>query len=130
MFTIGQIHEAFAKVKSGSDFPTFVQDLKKIGITHYDNFVSDGRTIYYGQDEFLLNVDAKYPEIQVSKVGSPEDLKQAIQIHQQGQTDYPTFCTQAADAGVHKWTTDTIKMTVTYLDITERALVVEPIPVS
>ena len=44
MFTEHQIHEAFGKVKRGVDFPQYVQDLKAIGVTHYDNFVADGKT--------------------------------------------------------------------------------------
>jgi len=114
MFTIEQIHQAFGKVNSGADFPQFVQDLKEIGITHYDNFVSDGRT--------------KYPKMEVNNINSAEKLKYAILIHQQGQTDYPTFCQQASDAGVEKWTTHMIEMTVTYLDKKGNKLVVEPIP--
>lgn len=34
MFSIEQIHQAFENVKSGADFPQFVQDLKEIGVTH------------------------------------------------------------------------------------------------
>ena len=128
MFTIEQIHKAFGKVKSGSDFPQFVQDLKKLGVTHYDNFVSDGRTIYFGKDNFLLKGEAKYSKIEVSEIGSSENLKHAISIHQQGQTDYPTFCIQAAQSGVEKWTTHMIYMTVTYLDKSGIKLAVEPIP--
>ncbi len=128
MFTIDEIHAAFAKVKSGADFPQFVQDLKEIGVTHYDNFVSDGRTKYYGLNDFTLNGDSKYPEMQVNDSSSSNTLKQAISIHQQGQTDYPTFCKQAADAGVEKWTTHMIEMTVTYVDKEGQKLTVEPIP--
>jgi len=128
MFTLFQIHEAFAKVKSGADFPQFVQDLKEIGVTHYDNFVSDGRTKYYGLNDFTLEGDPKYPEMQVNDICSSESLKHAILIHQRGQTDYPTFCKQAADAGVEKWTTHMIDMTVTYWDKKGQKLAVEPIP--
>ena len=128
MFTIDQIHEAFAKVRSGADFPQFVQDLKAIGVTHYDNFVSDGRTTYFGLNDFTLDGESKYPKMDVNDVGSSESLKHAISIHQQGQTDYPTFCKQAADAGVEKWTTHAIEMTVTYYDKKGNKQVVEPIP--
>lgn len=128
MFTINQIHEAFAKVKSGADFPQFVQDLKEIGVTHYDNYVSDGRTKYYGLNNFKIDGESKYPEIRVNEISSSDNLKHAISIHQQGQTDYPTFCQQAADAGVEKWTTHMIEMTVTYLNKKNQKLTVEPIP--
>lgn len=45
-----------------------------------------------------------------------DKLKHAISIHQQGQTDYPTFCQQASDAGVEKWTNHMIEMTGTYFN--------------
>ena len=128
MFTLEQIHNAFGKVKSGADFPQFVQDLKEIGITHYDNFVSDGRTKYYGKDGFTLGGAPKYPELKVSSASSSEGLKRAIAIHQQGQSDYPTFCQQAAEAGVEKWTTHMLEMTVTYRDMSGEILTIEPIP--
>ena len=128
MFTIEQIHEAFGKVKNGADFPQFVQDLKEIGVTHYDNFVSDGRTKYYGEDNYSLDGESKYPEIEVSETSSSESLKHAISIHQQGKTDYPTFCKQAAASGVEKWTTHMIEMTVAYLDKKGQKLTIEAIP--
>ncbi|HAT63328.1 MAG TPA: phage envelope protein [Flavobacteriaceae bacterium] len=128
MFTIQQIHQAIEKVKSGADFSQFVQDLKKIGVTHYDNFVSDGRTKYYGINNFTLVGESKYPKMEVNNTGSADKLKLAIKIHQQGQTDYPTFCQQAANAGVEKWTTHMLEMKVTYLDKKGDKLTVEPIP--
>lgn len=128
MFTIEQIHEAFSRVKSGADFPQFVQDLKAVGVSHYDYFVADGNTEYYGADNFMLKVDGKYPQMNVSNESSTDKLNRAIFIHQQGQTDYLTFCQQAANAGVEKWTTHMIEMTVAYLDKKGKILTVEPIP--
>lgn len=128
MFSIEQIHEAYSKVKSGSDFPQFVQDLKLLSVTSYDNFVRDGSTKYYGTNNFVLDGEAKYPAMDISEVSSSGKLKHAISIHQQGQTDYPTFCRQAADAGVEMWTTHMIEMTVTYYDPDKNLLIMEPIP--
>ncbi|MDZ7604066.1 MAG: DUF1398 family protein [Cyclobacteriaceae bacterium] len=117
MFTIERIERsAFQIKKRDGDFPQLVQDLKAIGVTHYDYFVSDGITKYYGTDNFVLKGEATYPSMNVNGVSSSDKLKHAISIHQQGQTDYPTFCKQAAEAGVEKWTTSMINMTVTYLD--------------
>lgn len=127
-FTIDQIHEAFGRVKSGADFPQFVQDLKAIGVTHYDNFVANGQIIYYGLNGFNIQGESKYPNMTINPNSSAEKLKHTISIHQQGQTDYPTFCNQAADAGVEKWTTNILEMTVSYIDKQGIELTVEPIP--
>jgi len=50
-------------------------------------------------------------------------------MHQQGKTDYATFCQDAADAGVEKWTVDMREMTCTYYDKAGNNLVTETIPV-
>ena len=128
MFTYQQIHEAFDKVTSGADFPQFVQDLKSIGVLYYDNFVADGRTKYFGLNKFTLEGKPKYPMINVTNESSADKLKNAIYIHQRGETDYPTFCKQAAEAGVERWRTHMIEMTVTYSDKLGTELTVEPIP--
>ena len=128
MFTIEQIHAAHGKVKSGADFPQYVQDLKALGVNHYDTFVEDGSSKFYGADNFVLEAPAKYPNLPVSQVGSAEALLQIIAIHQKGETDYPTFCRQAAEAGVEKWTTHMVNMEVAYYDKAGNALTIEPIP--
>lgn len=128
MFTLEQIEEAHSKVKSGADFPKYVQELKSLGVSHYDCFVANGQTKYYNSKGFEVDGGAKYPILTVNDASSAEKLKQAITIHQQGKTDYPTFCIQAAEAGVEKWTTDMMSMSVSYLDKSGEKLAVEPIP--
>ncbi|MBI1183506.1 DUF1398 domain-containing protein [bacterium] len=128
MFTKAQIDEASSRTKTGADFPQFVQDLRDIGVSHYENYVKDGQTIYHGTDGFELNMAPKYPELPVSENSSAEDLKQALATHQQGRTDYMTFCKEAAAAGVYKWTTHIIEMKVTYSDKEGNKMLVEAIP--
>lgn len=128
MFTLERIHEAFYKVKSGADFPRYVQDLKALGVLYYENFVADGTTIYVGENGHQLADAPKYPSMHINAQSSQQALKHAIAIHQKGETDYPTFCLQAAAAGVEKWTTNTKEMTVAYSDKSNTVLLVEPIP--
>lgn len=128
MFSLNQIHEAHSNVKSGADFPRYVRDLKEIGVSFYDTYVSDGTGIYFGDDDYSNKSGAEYPAMEIAGQSSAEALKHALEIHQQGQTDYPAFCRQAADSGVEKWTTDAVKMNVAYFDKTGRQLVVETIP--
>jgi uncharacterized protein YbcV (DUF1398 family) len=128
MFTIDKIKEVHSKVKSGADFPKYVQDMKGLGVTSYEHYVSDGHIQYHGANDFTLSADAKWAPREVAVRGDAEKLKHALTIHQQGQTDYPTFCKQAADAGVEKWIVDMIKMSCVYYDKGSREMVVERIP--
>jgi uncharacterized protein YbcV (DUF1398 family) len=52
MFTIEQITAAHSKVKSGADFPAYIQDIKKLGVTQYKSFVTDGHTDYFEENEY------------------------------------------------------------------------------
>jgi len=128
MFTIEQIKAAHAKVKSGADFPRYVQELKTLGIKGYEHYVTDGHTQYSGDNGYSLNSAGAYQQVAIAATGSKEMLAHALSIHQQGQTSYPTFCQQAAEAGVEKWVNDFNKMTCTYYDLQGNSLIEEQIP--
>lgn len=129
MFSIEQIRAAHANMKSGADFPDYVQELIQLGVTSYDYYVSDGHAVYFGKNEFSLTSEAQYSLLSIAVDSDKHKLEQALRIHQQGQTDYLTFCSQAAEAGVGKWTVDMEKMTCEYFDIQGDLLVKEKIPV-
>lgn len=128
MFTIEQIKAAHAKVKSGADFPAYVQELKQLGIRNYAHDVSDGHIVYHGPGGFTLVADAKWPATIIAGKPSKEMLQQSLQLHQQGKTTYPEFCMEAAGAGVEKWVVDMQAMTCTYYEKAGQAMLVEPIP--
>lgn len=128
MFTIEQIKTAHSQVKSGADFPNYIQDIKLLGVLSYEHFVSDGHISYCGANDFIISTDAKWNAIEIAEVGSTEKLKHSLSIHQQGQTNYPTFCKQSAEAGIEKWIVDMTKMTCAYYDKTGAEILVESIP--
>jgi len=128
MLTIEQIKAAHSKVKSGADFPRYVRDLIELGVSSYDTYVSDGHAEYFGKDEQTLRSDAKYALLEVAPASDGEKFRHYLKIHQQGETDYPTFCRHSAETGVEKWTVDTNKMTCTYYDKAGTELLVERIP--
>lgn len=127
MFTIQQIQEAHSNVKSGADFPKYVQDLIGLGVLHYDTFVADGRAEYFGANDYKQVSGAKYETLTVSETSDTEKFKHYLKIHQQGATNYSTFCAHAAETGVHKWTVDLAKMTCTYYDRSGNEMIVESI---
>ncbi|MEO8771990.1 MAG: DUF1398 family protein [Ferruginibacter sp.] len=128
MFTISQIKEAHSKVKSGSDFPNYIQDLIKLGLTKYDTYVSDGHGEYFGTDNYEIKSEAKYPMLIVAEESDTEKFKRYLKIHQQGQTDYMTFCNHSAECGIEKWTVNTVEMTCIYFDKQGTKILTETIP--
>ena len=128
MFTLEQIKTAHSKVKSGADFPAYIQDLKKLGVTYYETFVSDGHTNYFGTNDFKTTAPAKYEALSITETTDADTFKSDLKAHQQGKTNYPTFCHDCAKSGVEKWVVCLEKMTCTYYDKAENEILVEVIP--
>lgn len=128
MFTLDQIKAAHSQVKSGVDFPNYIQDLIKLGITYYETFVSDGHTVFQGKDNFQIASPTKYDALIISDKSNAEQFKSDLKSHQQGKTNYPTFCNDCAKSGVEKWAVDMSKMTCTYFDKAGNLVLEEKIP--
>lgn len=128
MFTVEQIKEAHSKVKSGADFPAYIQDIKKLGVTYYESFVKDGHTDYFGDDNYKTSSPARYSDLKIADRSNIQQFKTDIQAHQQGKTDYPTFCNDCAKSGIEKWAVNIEKMTCTYYDMAGNEILVEAIP--
>ena len=128
MFQLTQIKDAHAKVKNGADFPAYIHDLIQLGVLSYDTFVTDGHTLFTGADNYTIDSAPKYSPLAIAQISNAEKFKQYLQLHQQGQTDYPAFCNHAAETGVEKWTVDMNTMTCTYYDMSNNKMLEEKIP--
>ncbi|MFD2581891.1 DUF1398 domain-containing protein [Pedobacter vanadiisoli] len=129
MFTIEDIRAAEVKIKTGADFPRFIKEIKRLGVKRNDVYVGNGLSIYFDDEDNALQASPEeYPNLVINEESSAGKLEHALKIHQQGETDYLTFCKQAADAGVEKWVTDLEEMTCTYLDAEGNELIKEKIP--
>lgn len=128
MFTLQQIHEAHSKVKSGADFPKYMQDIIKLGVTSFETFVFDNHTNYFGKDKFQIASTGFTETRSIANESSLDHFKSDLKAHQQGKTDYLTFLNNCAKSGIEKWIVDMNQMTCTYYDIQGQALLVEIIP--
>jgi len=104
MFTVEQIKSAHNKVKSGVYFPAYIMDIKQLGVTYYETFVSDGQNNYFGTHEYKTSTTAKYDALLIADFSNMEHFKIDIKAHQQGKADYPTFCNDCANTELEKST--------------------------
>lgn len=66
MFKLEQIQEAHEKVKSGADFPKYIQDIKVLGVIGFETWVKDSHTDYLGNNHFKISSDAMYDTLEIS----------------------------------------------------------------
>lgn len=128
MFTVEQIEFAHSNIKSGPEFPRYIQEIKKLGVTSFETWVSDSHTNYYGVKGFQTKSKPKYPELAIANQSEKLQFRHYLKIHQKGETDYVTFCKHCAKTGIEKWVVDLNKMTCTYYDTSEREILVEKVP--
>lgn len=128
MFTVEQIKAAHSKVKSGADFPSYIKEIKALGVRHYKSFVTDGHTDYFGENDHVATVPAKYEPISVAETPTIEKFKAELLAHQQGKTDYLTFIKMCAETGIENWEIRMDKMSCTYYDKAGNTILVEAIP--
>lgn len=128
MFTVEQIEQAHAKVRSGADFPKYIQEIKEMGVTGFETWVKDSHTEYFGQDDYTTRSQAMYDELTIADKSDLETFRTQLKAHQQGKTDYVTFCKDCAETGIEKWVVDLDAMTCIYLDKAGNEILVEQIP--
>jgi uncharacterized protein YbcV (DUF1398 family) len=128
MFTIEQIKAAHAKVKSGADFSNYIKELKALGVTGYETWVADGHTEYFGDNNYKEQSQPMYPNLGITYNSDLPKFAHYLKIHQEGKTNYLSFCHHCAETGIEKWIVSLEAMTCTYFDKSGKKVLVEKIP--
>lgn len=116
MFTTEQIKAEHAKMRSGADYPQYVQNIKKLGVEGYETFVSDRHTNYYGANSYMTASPPFGEALTVADKSDASTFESGLRAHQRGETDFTAFCRLCAETGVEKWVVSTEAMTCTYYD--------------
>ncbi|SEG57323.1 Uncharacterized conserved protein YbcV, DUF1398 family [Halpernia humi] len=124
-FNKNQIEKA--NINSNFNFPKLVKELKEIGVTNFKTFVSNGLTEYFDQNNEQISFDG-INNFSISDQLNVAKFEERLKLHQQGGTDFLTFCKDCAENGVDNWVVDLQKMTCTYFDKKGNSVLVEKIP--
>ncbi|PQA90836.1 phage envelope protein [Chryseobacterium shigense] len=128
-FTIEQIKAEHQKVKSGADFPQYIQAIKKLGVSEYTVSVADGGIDYFDKENNSVSTRGKDDGVRsISGIVNLDQFKIRLKLHQQGGTDYLTFCHDCVENGVEGWKMDLNAMICTYLDREGNEILAEQIP--
>ncbi|HEM2768540.1 TPA: DUF1398 family protein [Streptococcus suis] len=126
MFTLENInhgHEQF----TGPDFPKLIAYFKDLGMVENTVDVQSGQVVYRSKSGQVLEKAGYQVSVPVAEQFDKEQFVTILRNHQAGQTDFPTFCQETAEAGIYKWVIDLEAMTCSYVDQAEQAVFVETI---
>lgn len=128
MFTLEDIKQAHSQVKSGADFPKYIQAMKELGVLSYEVSLRNGQVTYSGVDNFQITTITSIDPLLINPLLDIDTFRFDLKNHQNGNTDYLTFCQDCAKSGIEKWIMDLCNMTCTYYDASENETLVEIIP--
>lgn len=128
MFTLEQIEKLHSKVKSWADSPQYIKDLKNIGIILYEVFVNDWHSQYFWENGFKLISKANYENLEIHFLLDKENFVKSLKNHQNGWSDYMTFCMEASQFWIAKWIMDLQDLTCSYMDFVWNVVLVEKVP--
>lgn len=128
MFTVAQIEKAHEEVKTGADFPKYIQNIKQMGVIAFETWVKDSHTVYFGENDYQAKSLPQYDALTIADNSNGENFSQYLKIHQKGETDYITFCNHCAETGIEKWIVDLTVMTCSYFDKAGNKILEEQIP--
>ena len=99
-----------------------------MGVISFETWVKDSHTKYFGKDDYQTSSKPQYPELSISDKVDTDKFIKYLRNHQQGKTDYYTFCTNCAETGVEKWVVYFDVMTCIYFDKAGSKILKEDIP--
>ncbi|HCV0555546.1 TPA: DUF1398 family protein [Staphylococcus aureus] len=126
-FTLSEIQQAHQQF-TGVDFPKLFKAFKDMGMTYNIVNIQDGTATYVHQSEDDIVTSSVKNNHPVAPSSNQSIVQDVLTRHQQGQTDFETFCNEMAEAGIYKWHIDIQAGTCTYIDLKEQAIISELIP--
>jgi uncharacterized protein YbcV (DUF1398 family) len=116
MFTLDQIADIHDRLGNSDTLGGYLRALREIGVETYDSYITDGHSEYFGADGQKLVGPAFHEKFAIADTCDKDQFLQFMQQVEQGGVGYVEMSKALADNGVEKWTFDTEKSTITYLD--------------
>ena len=124
-FTIEQINKAHDTSGNADTLLEYAKALKALGVTHYDSFVTDGHSEYYGNNGYTVTSPAYHEAFTISDTYDEAGFFDCLDLSEDGKIEYVDMSKEFARCGVEKWAMNTSDATFTYYDKAGNAVLVE-----
>jgi uncharacterized protein YbcV (DUF1398 family) len=127
VFTLEQITDIHDRLGNRDNLGDYLRALRDIGVETYDSYLADGHSEYFAADRQKLVGPAFHETFAVAETCDKQQFLQYMQQVEQGGIGYVEMSKALADNGVEKWTFDTEKLTITYVDKAGKVLLGEKV---
>ncbi|PHK49964.1 DUF1398 domain-containing protein [Staphylococcus edaphicus] len=127
MLSLTKIQQAHQRY-TGADFPKLFKAFKDMGIIMNTVNIQQGITVYIHEDGSEISDKGIKVTTPIAQTANLSLVKDILQRHQAGETSFPIFCNEIAQAGVYKWDIDIHAGTCTYMDMNNQVVIAENIP--
>lgn len=127
MFSIEEIDELHRRLGTAKTLSEYVRALKAIGVAHYDSYLFDGHSEYFGHGGEKVVSPPAHEVLNVAETGQRDAFLEHLRRHERRQTTYLEMSIGLAQSGIEKWTVDTGRMTMTFYDKTGQEMLIESI---
>jgi uncharacterized protein YbcV (DUF1398 family) len=127
MFTLEQITDIHDRLGNSDTLGAYLRALRDIGVETYQSYLTDGHSEYFGVDGQQLLGPAFHESFAIAETCDKEQFLRYMQRVEQEGIGYVEMSKALAGNGVEKWTFDTEKLTITYLDKAGNVLLSEKV---
>ena len=99
-----------------------------MGITINTVDIQNRTTVYTHQSGEQIIDRVVKNNVPISHHTDKEQIQESLKQHQIGETDFPSFCDEMAQAGIYKWHISIDTRTCAYVNLKNEIVIVEQIP--
>ncbi len=127
MFTIADVEAVHHRLGTAATLPEYLRELNAMGVTRSDSFLSDGHSEYFGEGGHKVVGPATHEALVVAETASADRVREHLERHGRGETNYVEMSRRLAAGGIAKWTFDTERMTISYRDAADHEVLVDEV---
>jgi len=116
MFNLQQINDIHDKFGKSETLGLYLKELRLIGVNLQESYLSDGHSVYYGNNGEKLESPSIHKTYIISDNSDKNSFMRTLKLAEEGKLNYFDMSEQFAHSGVEKWVFDTDQMTITYYD--------------
>ena len=125
MVTLSEIDDVHERLGKADTLPAYCHALAELGVVAYDSYVSDGRTVFRTSEGSDLDTGPNHELVAIAPNPDHAAVHDTLALAGAGELGYAEMSRLLGSAGLERWSVDTRRQVMTYIDVLGEAVLVE-----